>query len=163
MNNVIKFAKLNPEVKIPSKRNEDGGYDLYASPLCNDILIKKGDVAMIPTGLMSAFSSDYVVLLEERGSTGVRCMARRAGVIDSGYRGEWHVPINNTGNRDILITSRVKEISVVNNVMSYPASKAIAQFLVIPVPKMEIVEINIGELELIESERGSGKLGSSDK
>lgn len=157
------FAKLHPEVKIPCKRNEDGGYDLYVSPMCGDIFIKKGDVTLIPTGLMSAFSSDYVVLLEERGSTGTRCMARRAGVIDSGYRGEWHVPINNTGNKDILITSRVNEAAVINSVLSFPASKAVAQFLILPVPIMKVVETSVTHIESIGSERGNGKLGSSYK
>lgn len=45
----------------------------------------------------------------------------------------------------------------------YPYSKAIAQALVIPVPKVEIEEISYDELKEIKSERGMGKLGSSNK
>jgi dUTP pyrophosphatase len=45
----------------------------------------------------------------------------------------------------------------------YPYSKAIAQALVVPVPKTEVEEIPYEELQKIKSERGMGKLGSSNK
>jgi dUTPase len=45
----------------------------------------------------------------------------------------------------------------------YPYSKAIAQALVVPVPKVEIEEISYEELQNIKSERGLGALGSSGK
>jgi dUTP pyrophosphatase len=45
----------------------------------------------------------------------------------------------------------------------YPYSKAIAQALVVPVPKIEVEEISYTELKEIKSERGMGSLGSSNK
>jgi dUTP pyrophosphatase len=45
----------------------------------------------------------------------------------------------------------------------YPYLKAITQALVIPVPEVCIEEISYDELKNIESERGLGKLGSSNK
>lgn len=45
----------------------------------------------------------------------------------------------------------------------YPYSKAIAQALVIPVPKVSVEELSYDELKSIESERGMGALGSSNK
>lgn len=45
----------------------------------------------------------------------------------------------------------------------YPMSKAIAQFVLLPVPKTEIEEITFEELQAIPSTRGDGALGSSGK
>ena len=45
----------------------------------------------------------------------------------------------------------------------YPYTKAIAQALVIPVPKTEVEEISYEELMKIPSERGMGMIGSSNK
>jgi dUTP pyrophosphatase len=45
----------------------------------------------------------------------------------------------------------------------YPYSKAIAQALVVPVPKTKVEEVSYEELQNIKSERGLGALGSSGK
>lgn len=45
----------------------------------------------------------------------------------------------------------------------YPYEKAICQALLLPVPKIDIEEISYKELQKIESERGVGMLGSSNK
>ena len=45
----------------------------------------------------------------------------------------------------------------------YPYSKAIAQALVTPAPKVNVEEISYEELKEIKSERGIGALGSSNK
>ena len=45
----------------------------------------------------------------------------------------------------------------------YPQSKAIAQALLIPVPKLNIEEISYEKLLNIKSDRGTGMLGSSGK
>ena len=50
-----------------------------------------------------------------------------------------------------------------DNPTIYPYSKAICQALVLPVPRVGIVEISYDELINIPSERGLGMLGSSNK
>ncbi len=179
----IFFAKICKNAIIPSKDEENGGYDVYCSPECKfPIVIKPREIAMIKTGIASAFSSKYVALLEERGSTGSRGMALRCGVIDSGYRGEWNVPLNNTTEKTIVITDtypvnsldvtvnnhepvfqKLEKIIELGNTIYYPASKAIAQFLLIEVPVVKCQEIDFNELKVIESKRGVGMLGSSGK
>ncbi len=75
----IKFAKVKESGKIPTKRREDLGYDIYA---CFDeecLVIDVGEIAMIPTGIASAFGEEYGVILRERGSTGTKGMSLRAG------------------------------------------------------------------------------------
>lgn len=156
----VKFAKVRPGAKIPSKRDEDMGFDIYA---CFDeeyMIIHPHETKLIPTGIASSCNSDYGFVLRERGSTGSKGIALRAGVIDSGYRNEWFVGLTNTTNKDVVIH---KHDIVADDAIIYPYSKAIAQALILPVPKVEVEEISYDELKTIESKRGLGALGSSGK
>lgn len=178
----IKFAKVRPDAIIPSKRDEDMGYDIYA---CFDeeyIVIKPHETKLIPTGIASACDAGYGFLLFERGSTGSKGIARRCGVIDSGYRNEWFVGLTNTTNKVMFISKlnteeliearvldkedpidwKLADDEVLNSIV-YPYSKAIVQAIVAPVPKTEEEEIPYNELKEIKSERGMGALGSSNK
>lgn len=162
MNNKIYFSKLNEFAIIPSKRDEDAAYDIYP---CFDeefILINPHETKMINTKIASAFSSDYVALLRERGSTGTKGMGQRAGVIDSGYRGEWLVPITNH-NSEVLVIAKKEVAKHFETAVVYPYEKAIAQCLMVEVPKFEIEEISYEELLEFTSLRGAGRLGSSGK
>ena len=156
----IKFAKMNPNAIIPSKRDEDAGYDIYAC-IDSDVVIKPGETKMIPTGLASAFDEGYVAILKERGSTGSRGMGLRCGVIDSGYRGQWFVAITNLNTVDLVISvgSGIKY----ENSIVYPAGKAIAQAVFFEIPNTSVEEISLEDLNSIVSKRGAGKLGSSNK
>ena len=58
---------------------------------------------MLPTGIASACSSNYYFQIFERGSTGVKGIGQRSGVIDSSYRGEWFIPITNHNPYPIII------------------------------------------------------------
>ena len=123
---------------------------------------------MIPTGLASACSDDYVFVLRERGSNGSKGVAQRCGVIDSGYRNEWFVPLTNTNDYSVFITKDESKTPVrdyLNGTTSinYPYTKGIAQALLLPVPKVESKEVSYEELKEFTSERGMGALGSSGK
>ena len=164
MNTTIKFAKINPYAIIPTKRDEDAGYDIYPCFKKPYIVIMPHETKMIPTGIASACDKDYCFILKERGSTGTRGIAQRCGIIDSGYRNEWFVPVTNTSNKLLIIGSeseieRFKDYDVI----FYPTTKAICQALVIPVPTCEVEEVSYDELTKITSERGMGALGSSNK
>lgn len=166
-NNKIYFARLKEDVIIPSKREEDGAFDIYANFEEPYIIIKPHETIMIATGLISAFSSDYVAILKERGSTGTKGFGQRCGVIDSGYRGEWFMPITNH-NLKTLVISKIseeelkKEMNLEDKIV-YPYSKAISQVIMVPVPKLSIEELSEKEILNFKSERGNGKLGSSGK
>ena len=186
----IKFAKVHPNAIIPSKRDEDMGFDIYACFDEDYMVINPHETKLIPTGIASACDSGYGFLVFERGSTGSKGIARRCGVIDSGYRNEWFIGLTNTTNKTLYISKLSKEeiidrvynaddmnkkwdgvfgslVSIKdnleNNILVYPYSKAIAQVLVTPVPKTEVKEIPYDELKEIKSERGMGALGSSNK
>ena len=126
----VKFAKVKPNAIIPSKRDEDMGFDIYACFDEDYIAINPHETKLIPTGIASSCDADYGFILKERGSTGSKGIAIRCGVLDSGYRGEWFVGLTNTTNHTLFIT-KLSEKDTVNNFIedwstkiNKPANKA---------------------------------------
>lgn len=167
----IFFAKVRDSAIIPSKREEYAGYDIYANVnptniyerVIHEIYVPAFTTTMIPTGIAIALpSTHYFNVKHERGSTAKPSMSVLAGVVDSGYRGEIFVALTPL-HKDILITSEVTEIEVQDNLILYPYSKAIAQATIDLVPEVEIEVISFEDLQEIESERGTTKLGQSGK
>lgn len=229
----IKFAKVKDNAIIPSKNLEDAGYDIYTNFDNDFLIIDSLETLMIPTGIASALPDTHYFQIQERGSTGTKAMKYGAGVIDSGYRGEWFIPITNCSNRTIVIKKESKsvydfvlnevkksanainevyeaiysvvfikklideevyldedekivnsgtqmgddiakkitdiifsdeeEMESINNILFYPYEKAIAQAVLLEVPVTEIEEISYEDLQKIDSKRGTGALGSSNK
>lgn len=173
-NDTIYFAKVNNNAIIPTKREEDGAFDIYACFEEDFIVIMPHETKMIPTGLASAFLQDYVAILKERGSTGSKGIGQRCGVIDSGYRGEWFVPVTNHNNIPFVIAKPNYSELELNHVLTgfadikkehilYLYEKAITQCIMVEVPKLKIKEISHDEIMKFNSERGVGCLGSSSK
>lgn len=163
MNTKIYFAKVKQNAIIPSKSEGDAGYDIYANFNEDFLIIKPHETKMIPTGIASVCSEDYYFQLQERGSTGSKGIALRCGVIDASYRGEWFVPITNTTNKTLWVDKRFDKFEEYNEHIHYPYKKAICQVVLLPVPKVEIEEIDYETLISFKSERGTGLLGSSGK
>lgn len=162
------FAKVNPTAIIPSKSRENAGYDIYSNFEEDYIVIPPHETKMIPTGIASAFSSRYYFQLEERGSTGTKGIGQRCGVIDSGFRGEWQIPITNHNDKYLIIAKQgitLQDIfgDTAPHSIIYPYEKAISQAVLLPVPKVNIKELSYKNLLKIESERGVGMLGHSNK
>lgn len=157
----VKFAKLRDDAKIPTKREEDAGYDIYACFEEDAMVIRPHEIKMIPTGIASAFDKKYVALLWERGSTGTKQMALRCGVIDSGFRNEWKVIINNTSEKPVYIVKETAGVVIEDGAIVYPYEKAIAQAIIQEAFHADVVEVSYDDLLNIESERGTGMLGSS--
>lgn len=161
---VIYFAKVKENAIIPSKRVEDGAFDIYACFDEDYIVIAPHETRLIPTGLASAFSAQYVAILKERGSSGTKGIGQRAGVVDSGYRGEWFVPVTNHNNKPLAIVKEgVAFENEDNSYMIYPYEKAISQCIMVEVPQLKTVELSYEDLLQFTSERGTGSLGSSGK
>lgn len=182
MNTTIYFAKVKANAIIPTKNAEDMGFDIYPCFDEDYMIIDAHETKLIPTGIASSCDPEYGFLLRERGSTGSKGIALRCGVIDSGYRGEWFVGLTNTTDRMLIISKvDVHDIEVgeklklndwfeklqmskhIDDALIYPYSKAIAQALVIPVPSVTVIETTHDGINAIESKRGTGKLGSSNK
>ena len=167
MEKKLYWAKVKPEAKIPAKRLEDAGYDLYPCFEEDYMELAPFETKLIPLGVATAFDSDYVMILKERGSTGTKGIGQRSGVIDSGYRGEYMAPVTNINQKPFRI---VKESVAAQwseeekeQWILYPYEKAIAQGVLVVMPQLESEEISYEALQAIESERMAGKLGSSGK
>lgn len=143
----IKFAKLIPTATIPTGREEDLGIDFY---YCNKeiplITLAPHKICKLNTGIIMAMDKDYGMMLKERSSLGSQGIALRAGVIDSGYRGEVIICLENTTDKPVNLNT----------------TKAIAQGVLVPNPKKVIEEYTIDEILAIDSERGNGGFGSTN-
>ena len=167
MNTYIKFAKVMPSAKIPTKRREDAGYDLWPCFEDDWIEIKPFESRLIPTGIASAIEDDYAFIFRERGSTGVRNIKVNAGVIDSGFNGEWFVSIYNANNVSLFIskfgeTGEQSPLTEHPNAILYPYDKAIAQAILINVPSADVEEVDYSEITSRNTERGTNQLGSTN-
>lgn len=160
------WAKTKEDAIVPTKRFEDAGYDLYACFEEEHLIIQPHETKLVGTGVASAFSPSFVMLLKERGSTGTKGIGERCGVIDSGYRGEINAVITNHNTRPLIITKETDETKLsklADEYVVYPYKKAIAQAIMLYKPEAPSYEIDYSTLNQINSERGTGKLGSSGK
>ncbi len=170
----VYFAKIRTGATIPTKRDEDAGYDLYACFDEDFFVIESGDTKLIPTGLAIAYSKKYYAQVEERSSMAKIGIKKSGGVIDSGYRGEYMIMTYNTNKKPFVVSKKPAEdlgdeFEVngkkykTSEVLLYPYSKAICELIFHLVPKLEEKEISYQELKEIPSERGVGGFGSSNK
>lgn len=161
------WAKVKEDAIIPTKRDEDAGYDLYPCFEEDYLEIKPLHTRLVPLGVATAFDASYVMILKERGSTGTKGIAQRSGVIDSGYRGEYVAPVTNVNDKPICI---IKEAALESwneqkkeEYIIYPYEKALCQGVLLQMPQLESEELSYEELQKMESKRMSGLLGSSGK
>lgn len=170
---MLYWAKVKENAIIPTKRDEDAGYDIYANFDENYRFIKAGETVMIPTGIASCIPVGYYMQIEERGSSGSKGMKYSAGVFDAGFRGEWNLMVTNTTDKVIAIIKHdfLEEHKVLFDdlvkrdlMIVYPYEKAIFQAILHSTNNQVIPqEISYEELKNIPSERGTGRLGSSNK
>lgn len=142
---ILRIKKLNKNAEIPKRAtNGSAGYDLCAC-IEEDVVIKKGQIVKIPTGISAEINTNEAALMiyarsglaSKNGVTLVNCV----GVVDSDYRGEIVVPLINLGNDDYIIEKGAR----------------IAQLVVTPIILPEIEEVS----ELGDTDRGSGGFGST--
>jgi len=159
----ILWAKVKPSAILPTKREEDGWYDIYANFEEKEISFEPFETKLIPTGIASAMTPKWKISLGERGSNTKGNIQLMAGKIDSGYRGEYLVALYNANPIRLVLTKDVERVLIFDNKIHVPYSKAIAQFEISEVPVLDHVEVSYDELLTYTSERGDGKLGSSGK
>lgn len=170
---MLYWAKVKENAIIPTKRDEDAGYDIYANFDENYRFIKSGETVMIPTGIASCIPVGYYMQIEERGSSGSKGIKYSAGVFDAGFRGEWNLMVTNTTDKAIAIIKHdfleehkelFDDLVKRNLMIVYPYEKAIFQAILHSTNNQVIPqEISYDELKNIPSERGTGRLGSSNK
>ncbi|MDA3856095.1 MAG: dUTP pyrophosphatase [Candidatus Woesearchaeota archaeon] len=166
----LKIKLLRENATMPSKRVEDACFDLYGCFDEDPKFSYPGDIYLVPLGISTEFPRDWVFYIVERSGSGSKGISTRAGVIDSGYRGEIKTPLNNTTNKLIIFSEfpdeEIKEKfaeklkGFEDNYRIYPQSKGIAQGFLLYCPHVDVEEVK--ELDM-NSERGSGGWGSTGK
>lgn len=163
---MIRFAKLHPAAKIPSKENGSAGFDIYA---CFDeayLKLPAHETTMVPTGVCSVIPDYLYAQMFNRGSNGSKGLTQSCGVVDPNYRGEWFVAYTNENDEDWYIC---KKEFVVNNIVLksfiniYPYEKAICQYVLLPIMDETNQEVSIDEVKNNRTVRGEGNVGSSGK
>lgn len=162
----IYFAKVKQNAIVPTKRDEDAGYDLYLCLESSIMVLQPHETKAFPLGIASAFPSDYYFQLQERSSTGKLGLSLRAGVVDSGYRGEWIITLSNLNEYPIYFTNPEYDFPLANEDLkgiTYCTNKAIAQAVLLPVPKTSIIELSYNELLNKPSKRMTSAFGSTNR
>lgn len=117
----------------------DAGIDLVIS---EDVRIASGDYKLVPTGISVAIPEGYFGWITGRSSTwaNYRCDVRTA-IIDSGYRGELMMGIENRGAHSV----------------GFPAGARLGQMVLLPTWQGDLTYSDT----LPESDRGTNGYGSS--
>lgn len=91
---------------LPKYQTEgSAGMDIYAN-LDKSIIIHKGEILLIPTGLYISVPMGYEIQIRARSGLSLKhgiTMANGIGTIDSDYRGEIKVILINLGDNDYEI------------------------------------------------------------
>ena len=145
----IPIEKCHDDAKIPVYANlTDAGADLYA---IEDIVIAPGETVLVPTGLKVASPRGYEIQVRPKSGRALKTKMRVAntpGTIDSGYRDEIKVIIDNIEPpfKDINYHFDDEGKVIIDFILhgsSYSISKGdkFAQLVLSEVPKMDFVEV----------------------
>lgn len=139
----LPVRRLRPDVALPTQAYlGDAGLDLAA---CDRHELPPGERALVPTGLAVAIPPGHAGLVVPRSGLAIRhgiTIVNTPGLVDSGYRGELQVILQNTDAKETFVVE--------------PGMR-VAQLVVLPVAEVELVE----QEELPDSERGVRGFGSS--
>jgi dUTP pyrophosphatase len=138
---IIKFKKLHPEAKIPTKGTEhSAGFDMTCVEMET-----KGQYIVYKTGIAVEIPEGYCGLCFARSSIRDKplILSNGVGLIDCDFRDG--------------ISFSFKRVSTGSNL--YEIGERIGQIVIIPYPKVEFSEVN----ELSITKRGKGGYGSTGK
>lgn len=138
---ILREGAVIPEYKTSGS----AGMDLSAC-LSEHLLLPKGEVVLVPTGLAMAIPDGYEGQIRPRSGFSTKqriIMPNSPGTIDSDYRGEILIPLLNLSGSDYHLE---------------PGTR-VAQIVIQAVVKFPIQVVT----ELKDTERGSGGFGSTGK
>jgi dUTP pyrophosphatase len=139
----VAVRRLRADAVLPERAYDgDAGLDLAA---CDGAVLGPGERAVVGTGLAVAIPDGYAGFVQPRSGLAARhglSVVNSPGLIDSGYRGEILVILQNTDSRASFAVE--------------PGMR-IAQLVVQRVESIRLLEV----ADLPPSERGTGGHGSS--
>lgn len=147
---ITKFAKMTEKAVIPKyAKPGDAGMDLYA--LTGQVIPGNARGVLIKTGLKVWLPEGYELQVRPRSGMSAKTSIRVAnapGTVDEGYTGEICVICDNLSNQDFIIDTD---------------NRRIAQAVIKEVPKIQVEEISIEEMEQRTTERGDNGFGSTGR
>lgn len=155
-------CQLEEGVQLPIYAHEtDAGLDIYAR---EEITIAPGETRIIGTGIKTAIPEGYAILIQPRSGQSVKTKLRIAntpGLIDSGYRDEIGVIIENIEPpfKDIDYefddNGKIHIKSILHGeAYTIAEGQRFAQMRLVQVPKAEFIQVeSVGE---IGEDRGGG-------
>ena len=158
----IKVKKLHKDAIIPKRAHaSDAGFDIYA---LEDTIIEPGETALVKTGLAFELPDGYEMQIRPRSGITLKTKLRvQLGTVDSNYRGEVGVIVDNTSSDTWSNASRridnTYDDSTRDKTRGYIIRKGdrICQAIIQRLPDVELVEDDA----LNDSERGEAGFGSS--
>ena len=140
----ILIKRLSDKVVLPKYETEgSSGLDL-AAHISENIEIKAGSTAIIPTGLAVSIPKNFEIQIRPRSGLAAKnqiSVLNTPGTIDADYRGELKVILINLSAKNFLVENGAR----------------IAQMVLCPVVKANLKEVKILE----DTKRGSGGFGST--
>lgn len=163
----IGIERCHDKAKIPTYAHvSDSGLDLYA---LEDIDIVPGETVLVKTGIKVGLPPGYELQIRPKSGRSLNSKLRVAntpGTIDSGYRGEIGVIIENIEApiKDITIDEDGKITSILyGSTHTIGEGQKFAQIVLSEVPKVHFLEVE----DILEAEdetgRGSDGFGSTDE
>lgn len=160
-----KVKRLHPDAVIPQYAHSgDSGFDLVA---VEDVIVEPGETVKVPTGLAFEIPAGYEIQVRPRSGITTKTRLRvQLGTVDSGYRGEVSVMVDNTSYGSglfeeglLTVSAELHPTAETYHLGTYIIRKGdrIAQAVIAPVIHAEIVEAD----ELSDTERGTGGFGST--
>lgn len=142
----VQFVKIHSKAQLPTYATDGAaGMDL-TNVLEKPLLLKPGERAKVPTGLVMVLSPGYEGQVRPRSGLAAKhgiTLTNCVGTIDSDYRGEICCLMINLGSEPYTIEP----------------SERIAQLIISPVVHIETEIIE----KIPETKRGSGGFGSTGK
>lgn len=139
----ISIRRLDPDVPLPSYAHPgDAGADLVTT---QDVTLKPGERALVPTGISIALPEGYAAFVHPRSGLAARhglSIVNTPGTVDAGYRGEIKVALINHDPTEPLVLNR---------------GDRIAQLVIQRVEHAVFVDVE----DLPGSARGAGGYGST--
>jgi dUTP pyrophosphatase len=138
----LKIKRLHADAKIPVySHHDDAGFDLFS---IDNITLKKGERAMVPTGIAMEIPEGHVGLVWDKSGLAMKHGIKTiGGVVDSQYRGEIIIGVMNLSKEDY----------------TFEKGHKIAQMII---QKKEFVDFEEVP-ELSDTTRGEGGFGSTGK
>lgn len=139
----MQFKRLHPNFQLPTRGTAlAGGYDLYMPEAGH--LEANATHRMVGLGFAAAVPVGFVAVILPRSGAGAKhgvSLRNTAGIIDSDYRGEWMVAVE----------QREGEY------MHWAADERLYQYVLVPAAQFDPVLVD----ELPSTDRGQGGFGST--